>query len=85
MNSIVLLTIIVLCIIGGIIGLVFGFLNKKFDERRIKKNAIKVLKGEKKNITDMDGKLVEVTKLKVRYDNGDEVILDMPKLLKENA
>ena len=71
--------------LGVVIGLSAGYLLSKrgikiyesIVEKALLKNAYAVIKGDKKNEIEIDGKLMNVNRFKVRDDKDKGIIIDL--------
>lgn len=70
-----------------ICSLIIGIFGAKFfnwlKERKIKKDAIKVIKGEKENKCEIDGKIVEAKKFKVRDESDKEICVNFGVIIEK--
>lgn len=64
-------------IIGMIIGVLSFKIKAWLEQKKILKNAREILKGERKNEIEIEGKTYSANKFRVRTDDGKELIIDL--------
>ena len=65
---------------GFFIGIFWVNIYKKIFNKKIKKNAIKVLNGERLNQFDLNGKIINVDKFMVPDENNNNKKIEFKKL-----
>ncbi len=72
-----ILILILAIVLGFIIGIAGANLFKWILNRRIVNGAKKVILGEKENKFDLDGKVIEVSRFRLRDENDQEIVIDL--------
>ena len=70
--------------VGIWIGKFWAKISNSIANKKINKGGEEVLKGERENKFDLDGKLIDVKKFKLRNENGKEYIIDLDDIRKQN-
>lgn len=62
---------------GFVIGIFWNFIYRGIYNRKLRKNAIKVLKGEKENTIEIGGRLINVNKFIVKDEMNNKKMITL--------
>lgn len=80
MNGIFVILLLIFSIFVGIYAGLFAVkLNQKRNDALLLKGVYDMLDGKRKNQIDLDGRLIDVKRFKVRDDNDNEIVIDLYK------
>lgn len=78
MNGIVVVLVLLMSVaIGVFLGYVGVGYYLKYKAKKLIDNAVSVIQGKKENKMDLDGKIIDVSRFKLRDDKGKDIIIDL--------